>query len=350
MSAQKSITIAGGGLAGLTLGIGLRQRDVAVTIWEAGSYPRHRVCGEFISGRGQDTLSRLGLSDAVLRAGAIPAETVAFFSGSSSSRVCSLARPALSISRFVLDELLAREFLRLGGELKDKARYRGPESAEGVVRAGGRRPAATNGGTRWFGMKVHARKVELSADLEMHLSRDSYLGISRLANGEVNICGLFRRRAGVPRTSEPQEEWRLALLGENGSTRHSRMANAEYDEDSFCSIGGLSLRARRAAQSPECCVGDAITMIPPVTGNGMSMAFESAEMAIDPLAAYSRGEIPWHEAQKIIAERCDRAFTRRLTWAGWLQKLMFAPGLQGALVRFGPRWEWVWRMLLEKMR
>ena len=31
-------------------------------------------------------------------------------------------------------------------------------------------------------------------------------------------------------------------------------------------------------------------MIPPVTGNGMSMAFESAELAVAPLAAWSRGE------------------------------------------------------------
>jgi NADPH-dependent 2,4-dienoyl-CoA reductase/sulfur reductase-like enzyme len=45
MPFAKSITIVGGGLAGLTLGIGLRQRSVPVTIQEAANYPRHRVCG-----------------------------------------------------------------------------------------------------------------------------------------------------------------------------------------------------------------------------------------------------------------------------------------------------------------
>jgi len=79
MATTKPITIAGGGLAGLTLGIGLRQRGVPVTLQEGGRYPRHRVCGEFISGRGQETLARFGLRDLLERAGAMGANTAAFF-------------------------------------------------------------------------------------------------------------------------------------------------------------------------------------------------------------------------------------------------------------------------------
>ena len=56
MAVMKSIAIVGGGLAGLTLGIGLRQRGVPAALWEAGRYPRHRVCGEFICGRGHGGL------------------------------------------------------------------------------------------------------------------------------------------------------------------------------------------------------------------------------------------------------------------------------------------------------
>src|SRR4051812_14063636 len=75
MPAKKPITIIGGGLAGPALGIGLRPRSIPVTVWEAGHYPRHRVCCEFISGCGHETLARLGLRERLLEAGAIPART-----------------------------------------------------------------------------------------------------------------------------------------------------------------------------------------------------------------------------------------------------------------------------------
>ena len=100
MAGTKSITIIGGGLAGLTLGLGLRQLGVAVTICEAGRYPRHRVCGEFISGCGQLTLARLGLRALLDQAGAVPAHTTAFYSATRASVPRSLPSPALCLSRF----------------------------------------------------------------------------------------------------------------------------------------------------------------------------------------------------------------------------------------------------------
>src|SRR5947207_6698047 len=96
------ITIVGGGLAGLTLGIGLRQRGVPVTVWEAGHYPRHRVCGEFVSGGGLDVLARRGLRECFERAGAVSATTAAFFSATTGSRPRQLPAPGLCLSRYVM--------------------------------------------------------------------------------------------------------------------------------------------------------------------------------------------------------------------------------------------------------
>jgi flavin-dependent dehydrogenase len=347
MPEKKSITIIGGGLAGLTLGIGLRRKSVPVTIWEAGHYPRHRVCGEFISGRGQASLERLGLKDSLYAAGAIPARTTAFFSPNAASRLCKLLEPAISISRFILDDLLAKEFRSLGGELRENERWREAELGEGILRATGRRMQPQVNGWRWYGLKVHARNIPLTADLEMHLSPSGYMGMSWLKDDEVNICGLFRRPA---QAADAALRWQETLRGAPGSPRHERLHNAVFDEASFCSVAGLSLEPHRAADLRECSVGDAITMTPPITGNGMSMAFESAEMAIEPLVAFSEGRSSWNEAKRIIAQRCDETFARRLAWASRLQRLMFMPRLQTALVLYAPRWQWLWRLLLEKTR
>jgi 2-polyprenyl-6-methoxyphenol hydroxylase-like FAD-dependent oxidoreductase len=209
----------------------------------------------------------------------------------------------------------------------------------GTILAAGRKPQATERGWRWFGLKAHAHKVELNADLEMHISRDSYVGVNRIENGSVNVCGLFRTRAG---STTAESKFNL-LRGNPGSSLNEKLKHAEFDESSFCSVAGLSLEPQRATARAELCIGDALTMIPPVTGNGMSMAFESAEIAAEPIVAFSRGELSWEEARKSVSAACDRTFAIRLRWARLLQRLMFS-GLPrhsfGApLLRSRPFWD-----------
>lgn len=363
MAASKPIQIVGGGLAGLTLGIALRRNNVPVTIFEAGNYPRHRVCGEFINGRGLDVLDRLSLKQRFFDAGAIRAENAAFFVGATGSSSLRLPAPAVCLSRFAMDKLLADEFQKLGGDLRTGTRFQVglpvgvqalacPDTLkrelqqEGTVRASGRRLQAVEKGWRWFGLKAHAKNVALMADLEMHLLPNGYVGLCRLAGGEVNVCGLFRRRGENDATKSGFD----LLRGNPGSVLHDRLQRAEFVEDSFCSVAGLSLRPQRAAEKPECCIGDALTMIPPVTGNGMSLAFESAELAADPVTAFSRGERSWTETEREVAQDCDHHFNRRLRWAGWLQQAMFCRPLQPVLLALVSRSNHFWRTAFERTR
>jgi 2-polyprenyl-6-methoxyphenol hydroxylase-like FAD-dependent oxidoreductase len=347
MTAAKSITIIGGGLAGLTLGIGLRQRGVLVRVVEAGQYPRHRVCGEFISGSGQETLTRLGLNHLVAALGAVSARTVSFHSAGSSTTARRLPLPAVCVSRFDLDAALADEFRRLGGELHCGQRWRNADGGEGIVYATGRVPSTNPDGEQWFGLKVHARNVLLTADLEMHVSPQGYVGLCKINGGEVNVCGLFRKLPGENVCGRD----RLNLLrGKVGSPLKQRLSGAEFDEGSLCAVAGLSLKPKRAAQRPEICVGDTITMIPPVTGNGMSMAFESAELALAPLASWSRGELSWEDARRKISSACDTAFSSRLKAAQWLQRLVLTPSLQNMLVTLSVHSDYFWRMAFERTR
>ncbi len=347
MTSAKPITIIGGGLAGLTLGIGLRQRGVPVTIHEAGSYPRHRVCGEFISGRGQAVLERLGVRELLDEAGTVRARTLAFFSITRQTVPRPLPSPALCVSRHTLDAALAEKFRALGGDLNENRRVNVGNPLPGLVRATGRRVSAGEKGARWFGLKVHARNVAPTADLEMHVSPQGYVGLCRINGGEVNVCGLFRKSGS---REGGFQNWRELLRGRPGSPLHGRLAGAVFEEKSFCAVAGISLRPQRASDHLEICVGDAITMIPPVTGNGMSMAFESAELAIGPLTAWSRDELSWDETRQRIARDCDASFARRLGWAGWLQRLVLTPCLQTPLVALTARSDWFWRVAFEHTR
>jgi 2-polyprenyl-6-methoxyphenol hydroxylase-like FAD-dependent oxidoreductase len=353
MASLKPITIIGGGLAGLTLGIGLRQRDIPVTIQEAGRYPRHRVCGEFISGSGQIVLERLGLLDHLRKAGAIYARTVMFICGGAQSPVRRLAAPALCLSRYKMDALLAEQFQTSGGELRAQSRWTSDPGSEGIVLASGRRLQSSeknaHTGVRWFGVKAHVASstpVNLEADLEMHLSPDGYVGVSRIDDGQVNVCGLFQARADE-RRPESKTEW---LRGQDGSLLRKRLNAAEFETASFCSVAGIQLKPQRATNKKECCIGDALTMTPPVTGNGMSMAFESAEAAIEPLTGYSRGQLTWTDAQQQIARRCDASFSRRLAWARVLQWMMVSRPIHSGLKKFLLRSDLIWRLMFAQTR
>jgi 2-polyprenyl-6-methoxyphenol hydroxylase-like FAD-dependent oxidoreductase len=207
------------------------------------------------------------------------------------------------------------------------------------VRASGRRPEPASQGWRWFGLKVHARGLVLRADLEMHLVPSGYVGLCRLPDDEVNVCGLFRSGVPVPDLAQRWQDW---LGGPTGSELHARLTGASLDPDSFCSIAALSLEPQHAADLPECAIGDALTMIPPVTGNGMSMAFESAEVALDPITRFSQGAANWTEVRAEIASNCDRTFRSRLRWARWLQRALFYPPARLALAALVDRSDRLW--------
>ena len=345
--APKPVTIVGGGLAGLALGIGLRQRGMPALIYEAGNYPRHRVCGEFLSGRGLDVLDALGLRASIDRAGAIKARTARFFIGDRALPARELPEPALCVSRHTLDALMADHFRRLGGELRCDTRWPLAAFGEGVVRATGRRARTMESGARWYGLKAHVRNVELQADLEMHFAGNSYVGLCQLQGGEVNVSGLFRRTGSetpLPRNVAGR------LCAESSTALSDRLRHAEWDEDSFCSVAGLPFRDRIEAESGNVCIGDALAMIPPVTGNGMSLALESASLALNPVADFADGRVSWEAASRAVTRSCRDEFGARLRHAGWLHSILFHPAARRWLVPHLASSEMLWRLLFRSTR
>ena len=179
------ITISGGGLAGLSLAIGLRRHGVPVSLHEAGTYPRHRVCGEFISGVSPATLQAIGIEDCL--ADAHRHHHFSWFAGDRILRSGKLKEPALAISRYRLDRRLCERALELGAKIETSSRLTIQPHQAGFVRASGRVPAQG----KWLGLKGHFRGLKPRSDLEMHTGSRAYLGITPVEDGWCNVCGLF---------------------------------------------------------------------------------------------------------------------------------------------------------------
>lgn len=317
------IEIVGGGLAGLSLGLALRRHDVSVTLLEAGHYPRHRVCGEFIAGLDATTIARLGL--APFLEDALHHREVAWFLNDTErpARLQNLPSPALGLSRHTLDARLAAAFVAAGGELRIDTRAADLAPRAGRVFATGRR----RGRSPWIGLKIHARGLVLSRDLELHLGAQAYVGLARVETGAVNVCGLFRRRALCAKGSNLL----LGYLQAAGlGTLAARLAAATLNPESFCAVAAVSFDGRVPADD-RVCLGDACAMIPPFTGNGMAMAFQSAALALDPLLAFARGNQPWTETARVIKTAFRRRFRLRLATADALHPFLLTPPRQRVL-------------------
>ena len=315
MSLSRPVEIVGGGLAGLSLGLALRRQGVPVTVHDAGDYPRHRVCGEFIRGLQARTVETFGL--APLLADALPHRDVAWFApGGELLRRQRLPTPALGLSRYALDERLAHAFARERGELRTRSRV-DATPAPGRVFAGGRRPASRS---TWLGLKMHVRDLALDRGLEMHLGAQAYVGLCALPDGAVNLCGLFRRRALASRGPALLLDY---LHASGLDALAARVRAAHPDAASVCAVAGLAFG--RAAATPSPALGDAFAMIPPFTGHGMAMAFESAAVALDPLVKWSRGECDWSHAVQRAQQRLRNRFRVRLGVASLCHPFLLQP-------------------------
>jgi menaquinone-9 beta-reductase len=302
MSTLLPIEIVGGGLAGLSLGLALRRDGVPVTVYEAGDYPRHRVCGEFIAGLDERTVNALGLRE--ILSDAAPHNAVTYYLRGRPLRPYPLPRTAWGISRHTLDARLARAFVEAGGDLRTHTRVPEGEAPPGRVFAAGRKRT----GPFWVGLKVHVRNLTLSNDFEVHLGDRAYVGLSRIETGEINVCGIFAQREVEARGVELVPAY-LAAAGLGRLAE--RIRAADVDDASYC-VTAAPLGDRRVEASDRIWIGDACASIPPFTGNGLAMALQGAELALAPLRAYASSVAGWGESIRAVARAQKMRFRRRL--------------------------------------
>lgn len=259
-----------------------------------------------------ETLERLGIDDDL--ADALPLRTSCW--RNNSRLLGEVTVSGRGISRHILDDRLQKRFTRLSGNLVTESRLR---PGEGIVWAAGR----VRQSSPWIGLKCHVMGLELTHDLEMHVGTSGYAGLARIEGGRVNLCGLFHAGSA----SGKGVGLLLGCLQAGGlHWLAKRIGDAVPDPESFCGVAGF--RFGRSA-SVSFSIGDAALMIPPFTGNGMSMALEAADQAIQPAMDYAAGRISWGEAATRSDAAQRRHFRRRMSLASMIHPVMTSrPGLK----------------------
>ncbi len=324
---KKTIEILGGGLSGLVAGILLARRAVPVRLHEAGAYPRHRVCGEFMCGLTPAWLKEHGLIEAF--EDACLNQSCGWFGKSDRPFYeVQLPEPVWGISRHLLDHRLSEIFIEAGGELSTQSRI-DPIPAPGRILACGR---AISGTPRWVGLKAHFANLESAHDLEIHLGKGGYLGVARIENGRHNVCGLFpasavrQAGAGEDRLAGAVDSIGLKFLA-------ARLRSTDMVAGSLTGCARFSLGWQKPpALAPEhLAIGDALAIIPPFTGNGMTMAMHAAALLVPEIEEYACREQTWTEVVARIRAQAGTLFTRRMRWAARAHPVLLHPAGQSLL-------------------
>lgn len=322
------LVVIGGGPAGTTAAMAAAARGQNVLLLEAGRYPRHKVCGEFLSAEAAGVLRRVlgkdaeSILDNALRIG--EARIVL------RNRVTSLRvdPPAYSVPRIVLDDCLWRLAVERGVECvcaNVTEVQRLPEHfvvhckevsylARCVVNAAGRwsnvsRRIPQEGSETWIGLKAHFR-AELDPAVYLFFSRHGYCGVQPVGGGVVNVCALSRRGAARNIQDVLALDSRLAHFCAGWSQVTETFATAPvYALDPQPVRNGM-LQA-----------GDAAGFLHPFLGDGMSLAIRSGF-----LAGVTAAENP-RAAGQSYAARYEKSFRQVFRTARGLERVTASTGL-----------------------
>jgi flavin-dependent dehydrogenase len=306
---QDEVLIIGGGVAGCAVSIALARKGRSVTLIEREPTPRHKICGEFLSGEALEDLHALGIDVASL--GAVPLNYVRLAAARRAAEA-PLPFPAASLTRKALDTALIAQAIAAGVRLE-----RG-RSVQSLQRSTGNLWQATldDGTTRqaptaflatgkhdlrghrrpkdphqWVAFKMYyrlspAQTAALADASELTLYAGGYGGIQPVEDGITNFCCVVQRRyfsrAGL------RWEGLLAKMQQECPHLAMRLEGAQPLLERPITVTHIPYGyLRRATEDGLYCIGDQAAVIPSFTGDGISIALHTARRAA---TAYLAGE------------------------------------------------------------
>jgi menaquinone-9 beta-reductase len=328
MARDAEVIVVGGGLAGSATALAFAAAGHEVLVLERASFPRPKVCGEGLLPHGVAALRRLGLEPPP---GARPFRGIRFSSRQwaatgrfpdgerglglrrteldGAALAAAIAHPRIEVRERTLVRGLRRDgvdqvVLTADGELRAPlvvgadglhSRVRGWAGLDGPRR-----------GRRRYGVRAHYALRAGVADpewVDVFRMDGAELYVTPVGPAEVNVAALCEHP--TMRTFSGDAPGGLRRLVTSCPALAERLAGADpLDEVLVC--GPLRRAARAAATDGVLLVGDAAGFLDGITGEGMSIALRSAEIAAEVGSAALRGGGPSRLALQPYARRRAR--------------------------------------------
>ncbi len=318
MEVSYDIAVLGGGPAGCAAAITAVHAEKRVLLVEKGRYPRHKVCGEFISPESHHVLvTLLGRDHPLLRTPPQITRARMFVDGNCLD--FTLPQAAWSIPRYDLDYALW-EAARAAGVHCETAAVQSASAnslriadrdtpAKSIINATGRwsnlrRPSLVESGPRWIGVKAHFAGEHAPPSTDIYFFDGGYCGVQPIDHTRLNASAMVR--ADIATTMEE------VLAGHPELWLRSR---AWEQVTETVTTSPLVHTAPEPVTNGVQNAGDAAAFIDPFTGDGISLALRSGVLAAE--CAMSGGPECYASEYQARFARAFRtaAFTRRLSRA-----------------------------------
>ena len=364
--------IIGGGLAGCSSAIQLAERGKRVLLLEKQQYPAHKLCGEFLSVEVLAMFKRLGIQEAVWKAGAHRIDRTLITTPEGAVFESALPGTALGLRRYTLDQLLFERARTAGVDARDGMAVRAIAGtfADGfqvttadetfaarlVLGAYGKRSILDRKLNRTFvqakspfvAFKAHYEGVDMPGVIELHAFPGGYCGLSHVEEGQVNACWIAHGEALKTAGGTP-EGMIDHSFGQNPALA-ARFEAMERVSDKFIAVSQITFVPKGAFSGDICMIGDTAGMIAPMCGDGMAMALRAAELAVPLVAAFLDGEVDTETFRTQHERAWHREFGLRMRLGRWMHHAYCRPAVARLGVGAVRRMPGLGRWLIRKTR